>query len=145
MSFLKIFYIKERETDMVEWQDEYDMGVASIDEQHKELFVIANRIYDLLKNDLITDKYDAIIEIIEELKAYTIHHFQTEEDYMKEIGYKKFLSQKVAHNDFLEKIDHIDLDKIDNGHNEYLFGILNFVCDWLVEHIIKEDKLITAE
>ena len=129
---------------MVTWEDKYAIGVESIDEQHKELFEIANRIYDLLKNDLITDKYDSIVEIIEELKNYTIYHFEAEEEYMKNIGYKKLLSQKVAHNDFLEKMECIDLDQIDNGHNEYLLGILDFVCEWLVEHIIKEDKLIVG-
>lgn len=129
---------------MVKWEEKYCLRVESIDEQHKELFQIANRIYDLLKNDLITDKYDHIVEIIEELKKYTVYHFKAEEEYMQSIGYKKFLSHKVAHNDFLEKMEGIDLDKIDNGHNEYLLGILDFVCVWLVEHIIKEDKLIVA-
>lgn len=127
---------------MIKWEEKYCLGVESIDRQHEELFQIANRIYDLLKNKLITDKYDHIVEIIEELKSYTVYHFKTEEEYMQSIGYKKILSQKVAHNDFLEKMESIDLDKIDNGHNEYLLGILDFVCIWLVEHIIKEDKLI---
>lgn len=129
---------------MVIWEDKYAIGVESIDEQHKELFEIANRIFELLKNDLITDKYDSIIAIIEELKNYTIYHFEAEEEYMKNIGYKKLLSQKVAHNDFLEKMEGIDLEQIDNGHNEYLLGILDFVCEWLVEHIIKEDSLIVG-
>ncbi|MBC8014356.1 MAG: hemerythrin family protein, partial [Sporomusaceae bacterium] len=83
--------------------------------------------------------------IIDELKEYTIEHFQAEEEYMKSIGYKRFLSQKAAHNEFLEKMNSIDVEKIDNGHNEYLIGILDFVCDWLAQHIIKEDKLIAAK
>lgn len=130
---------------MILWKAEYGTGVQSIDEQHQKLFEIANRIYELLKNDLITDKYNSIVEIINELKDYTHYHFQAEEEYMQNIGYPKFLSQKVAHNDFLEKMDEIDLTKIDNGQNQYLIGILNFVSDWLVQHIIKEDKLITAK
>ena len=130
---------------MIKWKEEYYMGVESLDEQHKELFEIANRIYSLLKNELILDKYNRIIEIIDELKNYTMNHFQAEEEYMKSIGYKRFLSQKAAHNEFLEKMNSIDLEKIDNGHNEYLIGILDFVCDWLGQHIIKEDKLIAAK
>ena len=129
---------------MIKWKDEYSIGVDSVDEQHKELFEIANRSYDLLRNQLITDKYGKIIEIIDELKNYTIYHFKAEENYMQEIGYKKFLSQKVAHNDFLEKMDNIDVEQIDDGQNEYLRGILDFVSEWLVEHILKEDKLIAA-
>jgi len=129
---------------MIKWKDEYSIGVDSIDVQHKELFEIANRSYDLLKNQLIMDKYEKIIEIIDELKNYTVYHFQSEEDYMQKIGYKKFLSQKVAHNDFLEKMDNIDVEQIDDGQNEYLIGILDFVSEWLIEHILKEDKLIAV-
>ncbi len=129
---------------MVKWEDKYCLRIEAIDEQHKQLFEIAGRIYELLKNELITDKYDDIIEIIDELKNYTIYHFKAEEEYMQSIGYKKFLSHKVAHNDFLDKMENVDLNKIDNGHNEYLIGILDFVCEWLVEHILKEDKQIVA-
>jgi len=130
---------------VIKWEEGYSIGVESIDEQHKQLFEIANRIYVLLKNELITDKYDKIIEIIDELKSYTIYHFNSEEDYMRSIGYKKFLSQKAAHNDFLEKMKNIDIKQIDNDQNEYLIGILDFVSEWLVEHILKEDQLILAK
>lgn len=130
---------------MIKWKEEYNVGIESIDEQHKELFKIANRIHDLLKNELITDKYDSIIAIIDEMKDYTIYHFKAEEEYMKSIGYRKFLSQKAAHNEFLEKMESIDINQIDNGQNKYLIGILDFVCEWLVEHILKEDKLMVAK
>ena len=137
--------MKEIIRSMIKWEKDYCIGVESIDEQHKKLFEIANRTYDLLKNELITDKYDKIIEIIDELKSYTIYHFNSEEDYMQSIGYKKFFSQKVAHNEFLGKMENIDIERIDNGQNKYLMGILDFVNDWLVEHILKEDKLIVAK
>ena len=129
---------------IIDWKEDYCVGVESIDQQHKQLFEIANRIYSLLKNELIDDKYGKIIEIINELKSYTIYHFKSEEDYMKSIGYKRFFSQKVAHSDFIAKMESIDIEKIDNGQNQYLLGILDFVSEWLVEHIIKEDKLIVA-
>lgn len=130
---------------MIQWKEEYSVGFSLIDEQHKKLFEIANRAYDLLKNELLIDKYDRIAEIISELQDYTVYHFKTEEEYMQSIGYKKFFSQKVAHNDFLEKMKNIDLNKIDDGQNEYLLGILDFVGDWLVYHIIKQDKLIMSK
>ena len=127
---------------MIQWKDDYCTGIAPIDEQHKELFSIANRIYDLLKNDLIPDKYDSIVAIIGELQSYTRYHFKTEEDYMQRINYRRFLSQKAAHNGFLAKMDAIDLGKIDNSQNQYLIEILDFVLDWLASHIVKADKLI---
>lgn len=130
---------------MIEWKDEYALGVESIDEQHKKLFEIADRIYDLIRNTLLMDKYDAIVEIIHELKDYTVYHFAAEEEYMKSIGYKKLLSQKVAHDDFLHKVEEIDFEKIDNGQNAYLLETLDFVVEWLEQHILKEDKLIVGE
>jgi len=130
---------------MIKWTDDYCLGVDFIDEQHRQLFEIANRIFSLLENELIMDKHDRIIEIIDELKNYTIYHFKSEEDYMQSIGYRRLLSQKVAHNDFIEKMATIDIGQIDNGQNEYLRGILIFVVEWLVGHILKEDKLIVAK
>ncbi|MCE5284500.1 MAG: bacteriohemerythrin [Pelosinus sp.] len=129
---------------MVIWKEEYSVGITEIDEQHKQLFDIVNRTQELMDNEFIVDKYDKIVEIIDELKAYTHYHFKAEEDYMLKIGYKKFFSQKVAHTDFLEKVDSIDLTQIDLNQNKYLQDILQFVCDWLVGHILKQDKLIGA-
>ena len=129
---------------IVTWEEEYKIGVVELDEQHKKLFEIVNRIQMLLGDKFITDKFDSIIEIIHELKAYTIYHFKAEEEYMLMSGYKKFFSQKVAHSDFVEKMNSIDFSQIDNNQNKYLNEILYFVCEWLVTHILKEDKLITA-
>lgn len=130
---------------MIEWKDEYALGIEIIDDQHKQLFEIADRIYALIQNNLVTDKYDGIVEIINELKNYTVDHFAAEEKYMQSIGYKRLLSQKVAHNEFLQKMDQIDLDRIDNGQNTYLMETLDFVVEWLGQHILKEDKLIVDE
>ncbi len=127
---------------MIQWESKYCIGVPFIDEQHEKLFEIANRIYALLKNNLVLDKYDQIVEIIQELQDYTHYHFEAEEKYMQSIGYNKFFSQKVAHGEFLEKMDNIDLTQVDDGQNEYLIEILDFVTDWLVHHIAKKDKLI---
>ena len=129
---------------MVVWKEDYGIGIAAIDAQHQKLFEITNEIYMLLNNDLLTDKYDQIVAVIEELRNYTIEHFAAEEAYMQKINYRKFLSHKAIHNDFIEKIEAVDLSKIDNEQNLYLKEILNFVTDWLISHILQTDKLITT-
>ncbi|HWR41480.1 MAG TPA: bacteriohemerythrin [Patescibacteria group bacterium] len=129
---------------MISWKEEYAIGADAIDTQHRRLFEIADEMYDLLNNDLVTDKYDRIMEIINELSEYTVYHFKAEETFMQAHNYRKFLSHKALHQDFLDKLNEVDAERIDNGQNEYLRGILAFVCDWLVEHILREDKLITA-
>ena len=128
---------------MISWKDEYKIGVETIDNQHKKLFEIANTAYELLKNDTYIDKYDRIVQILEELKEYTKFHFKSEEEYMESIGYKRLLSQKVAHNDFIDKIYSINLSEIDENQDEYILEILDFIVNWISVHILESDMLIT--
>jgi hemerythrin len=129
---------------MIQWKPEYSIGVAAIDEQHQKLFDLANQAYALLNDNLRIDKYDAIVAILGELKEYTVYHFKSEEDYMLSIGYKRFFSQKVEHDDFIAKIDAVNLDAVDAEQEKYLLNTLDFVCTWISDHILKSDKLITA-
>jgi len=128
---------------MIEWKNDYSIGVDEIDEQHKKLFEIANRAYSLLKNELITDKYDQIADIFAELLDYTEYHFKFEENYMTSIGYKKFLSHKVIHDDFVERVKNVDLKQADEDQDKYLMDILDFVANWIGDHILVQDKSIT--
>lgn len=127
---------------MYEFKEEFKTGIDIIDGQHKRLFEIADETYKLLKNEFITDKYDKIVHLIEELKEYTSFHFKTEEDYMESINYKRMFTQKIEHQAFIKKLDEIDLNKIDENQEEYILELLNFLNDWLVNHICTNDKLI---
>ena len=127
---------------MLQWKAEYLIGVELIDEQHKHLFEIGNRIYELLENYIYVDKYDKIVAIINELSEYTRYHFKTEENYMIQIKYPKYFDQKVEHDDFIRKIEEIDLRDLDENQNKHIGDILTFVFTWILEHILKKDKLI---
>ena len=125
---------------MIQWKESYRLVIEEIDEQHKKLFEIANRAYELLKNDFVTDKYDRIVDIIEELKDYAVYHFSFEEKYMASIKYRKLFSHKVIHDDFIAKINEVDLDNVDESQDEYLLGILDFVVQWIEQHILGTDR-----
>ena len=127
---------------MYEMKPEYFTGIEFIDEEHTKLFAIANECYDLLTNQFIEDKYDYILKVVNDLKEYAIYHFNHEEEYMNSIGHKKILSQKVSHNDFIEKINSIDFEHIDENQKDALLQLLDFLTTWLVEHILKQDTLI---
>lgn len=81
---------------MLYWKEEYSIGIDLIDAQHKHLFDIGNEAYKLLKSDLCLDKYDKIIEIIEDLRQYTKFHFKTEEEYMLKNKCSQFFLQKKS-------------------------------------------------
>ena len=127
---------------MYKMKEEYKIGVEYIDEQHNKLFELANQAYLVLKDDYSLDKYDKIVNIVEELAEYAVFHFKSEEEYMESINYKGLAAQRIEHEKFVKTIDETDLRHIDENQDEGLRKILNFLNDWLTEHILKSDKLI---
>ena len=83
----------------------------SIEQVHKtnklkvELFKYADEAYELLDDEFTPDKYDRIDIILENLRNYTVKHFNDEEQYMESINYKKIFTQKVQHQEFIHKLD----------------------------------------
>lgn len=126
---------------MYEMKPEYYTGIRFVDEEHKRLFEIANTVYDLLIDEFIPDKYDYIMEVINELKNYAKYHFEHEEEYMSTIKYRKLLSHKVEHDGFIEKVNEYDADIVDENQRDSLLELLEFLTNWLVDHILKQDKL----
>ena len=129
---------------MLEWKDEYSIGIELIDAQHKHLFEIGNSALELLKDDFCIDKYDRIAWIIEDLRQYTKFHFKSEEEYMLKIKYSKYFSQKVEHDDFIQKINEVNLQQVDENPKKYIEDILAFVFNWILDHILQKDKLIKS-
>lgn len=125
-----------------EFTKDYHTGIDFIDEEHAKLFEIANRAYDLLKNQFVTDKYDAIVAVLEELRDYTKYHFNHEEEYMKSINYPKRFSQLHQHTQFISKLESYNLKEIDVNQQEGLLEILDFLALWLQSHIKGMDKKI---
>lgn len=130
---------------MYEMKDEYLTGIRMIDEEHKRLFEIADSLYYLQKEEFLVDKYDQIQGILNELKDYTLLHFEHEEKYMESIAYKKMFTQKVQHDALRKQIEEWDIESIDERQDETIQEILTIVTDWLVNHILNQDKLIGQE
>lgn len=127
---------------MILWKDEYKIGLELVDEQHMRLFEIAGEIYDLVKISEDIDKFDEIVDLIQELKDYTVFHFEKEEAYMLENRYPKFFAHKAMHETFIEKVSSVSITSLDENQTEYLLEMLEFVLDWLQNHILKVDKEI---
>ena len=127
---------------MLQWKEEYEVGVAEIDEQHQKLIDIANRVYELMRNELALDKYDQIVEILQELKEYTVYHFHFEEGLMQKAKYKKRFSHKILHQNFLAQVEAVDLSAVDENQDAYLVQIMDFIANWLIDHIVGEDKKV---
>ena len=87
------------------WKEEFELGIPSIDEQHKSLLDIGNRISKLLmEHEDGDDNYEEIFSVIEELKTYTIYHFDSEEELFVTYDYPDYENHKKEHDDFIEYI-----------------------------------------
>ena len=127
---------------MYNFTSDYLTGIALVDEEHAHLFELANQAYELLKEDYLSDKYDQIVAIIEELKEYTKFHFKDEEEYMESIDYEAIFIQKAQHKMFIEKLEEVNLDVVDENQDAMIEEMLTFLTNWLFNHILKLDKLI---
>ena len=122
------------------WKKEFELGISTIDDQHKKLLEIGNRINDLLiSHEDDDDNYDEIFSVVEELKDYTIYHFKTEEDLFIKYKYPEYDLHKVEHDDFSAYIESVDLDSIDENQKQFLKELLGKIVQWVFKHIITTD------
>ena len=127
-----------------EFTDDYLTGIEAIDQEHRRLFEITNGVYDLLTNEFMEDKYDRIVAIMEELRDYTKTHFAHEEEFMQSISFQYIWSEKHQHLTFIEKLDGIDMKKLDDHQEAYILDVLDFLAKWLTGHIRGADARIDA-
>lgn len=125
-----------------EFSEEYKTGIAMIDGEHKTLFEITGRVYDILKAGATEEDADNIIEILRELRQYTAEHFSDEEEYMRSIKYEGLEAQIRAHRTFIAELDGIDEAEIHKNPQEYVKSLIEFLLGWLINHILKVDMRI---
>lgn len=128
-----------------EFCDDYLVGIDLIDKEHKELFRIVDKANRLIKSYDASSSYDKIMEIINELKEYTREHFKDEEEYMESIHYEGLEAQKLAHEVFIDKLNNINLDEVDDNPQKYLQELIEFLLGWLINHIMYTDKKIPVK
>ncbi len=121
---------------LIDWKEEYSVQVQEIDDQHKELIRLINQLHQAMA-DRKTKK--VLGEIIDGLIAYTKSHFATEEKYFADFGYEKTDEHTQAHRKFVAKVGDFK-DQFDQGQLMLSIDIINFLKDWLINHINGSDQ-----
>lgn len=130
---------------MYTMKPEYYTGIDFIDQEHTRLFELAQETHDLLYNDFLQDKSDQIVHLVSELINYTKLHFSHEEAYQKSINYPYIKEHAAQHRQFEDSLVQIDLDEVENdfdSQNETVERLLDFLVNWLINHILKVDRNI---
>lgn len=117
------------------WKDEYAIGVFEIDEQHKRLFTLVERLQRAGDEGADREVVDAALR---ELIDYTKTHFGFEERLLLVHGYEDRDEHRKYHAKFVAGVLDSKRDW-EAGDPEVLGRLTAFLTDWLKEHILVED------
>lgn len=129
----------------IHWQDRFNIGVEVIDQAHRGLFSIVEKIMELY-----VERHEsrfACVEGIKYFKAYALRHFAQEEAYMREIGYPGYLAHKRLHDRMRwETLPALERELYATDFSTQAVQHFIGVCiGWLTGHIVIEDRAITGK
>jgi diguanylate cyclase (GGDEF) domain/hemerythrin-like metal-binding domain len=120
----------------LQWNKTYECGHAEIDNQHKNLFMMANKLLQL--NDEKANKENIAAEIRTMIEA-TIAHFRYEERILKQVAHQGLSPHTHSHQRLLEKTNNL-LDRLQSGSAE-IGTLLHFmIYELTAQHIMIDDR-----
>ncbi|MFZ4525687.1 MAG: bacteriohemerythrin [Chlorobium sp.] len=128
------------------WSDElYGVKFPLIDEEHKRLFGILERLENILREK---GSNEELAHELDELLAYTDYHFKSEEEVMTKYKFPQQAEHMKIHQAFTEKMMGLVFDfkktvlyDVDDIYEDkkFTWETIFFIRTWLVEHIQKQD------
>ena len=87
---------------LVTWGKDLEFGIPAIDDEHKKLMDLANRVYVMVKT---VDDPVVLMKAFTELRSYASRHFADEEGFMSRIDYPDAAEHQRQHQIFIERLD----------------------------------------
>lgn len=119
------------------WNRNFETGLEDIDEQHKVLVEILNRLAWHCASDVSRVTVD---HVLDELLSYAAYHFRHEEKVWQEaLGESKMVTNHHdAHQMFFAQIQ--ALKQSHASEEERLSQLLDYLTRWLAFHILESDR-----
>ena len=117
------------------WNQRLSVGDPDIDHDHQGLFDLVNELAS-------ADKTRGFMaDIIVRLEQYANEHFAREEALMRSIGYPEYEQHLEKHRAFVEWLESVKTTYRRAAESPFLINDLvhDFLVEWLVDHIMKED------
>ncbi|MCB1760238.1 MAG: hemerythrin family protein [Gammaproteobacteria bacterium] len=122
------------------WREEYNVDVAKIDEQHKQLLDRVSRLHKAVEDRI--DKND-LKQMLIDLAEFTATHFATEEKLMQQHNYPAYKTHLREHKMLLRHL-HDLVTAVSNGKYPTFYSDYDVSNDWALLHIHEHDKPLGA-
>lgn len=86
---------------LLEWRSEYSVGIASMDDEHRQMIELINDVYGKLG---AAPDAAAIEDCLETIFTTISMHFALEERIMRDHGYAEYNDHKDDHEELLDEI-----------------------------------------
>ena len=120
------------------WKESLATGVEGIDSQHKDIIGKMNAIFEAGKRGKAAEE---LLPTLKYLENYVKDHFDNEEELQVKSGYPKYQQHKVAHEEFIKKVDKLfEKFKTDGASLSVIIDVNKTILDLFVQHITIVDK-----
>ena len=116
------------------------VGYNAIDEQHIRWIELINAVYKSLESGSSKEKLGMVLK---DLVDYTVWHFGFENKMMTEYNYPEKDSHMKLHRDFIAEIKKLE-ERYNSGEDIMGVNVLEFLKNWLSDHIMKIDTKLGA-
>lgn len=121
------------------WKEIYSLNNEQLDDEHKNLFKIAEEAFAVVEPEL---KHEKIKTVLNKLYEYMKTHFSHEEEYMQEINYPQFEIHKDIHNNIVNTINDFIKELPTLSADSFEKELARLIDTTIINHIIQEDKKI---
>ncbi len=121
------------------WSKNLETGIDLIDEQHKKLVGLLNKLAAHLAD---RSSPIALSQVFNELIAYTDYHFKAEEEiwHSQLAGDSSFTEHRHTHDSFVAKLGTLKEEENVKPIDDVVGDVLGFLVHWLAYHILDSDK-----
>jgi len=120
---------------LLTWNSKYSVGVKTLDSQHTVLFGLLNDLHEAMMKGQAQSLTGPLLR---KLVDYTHTHFATEEKMLAEARYPGLADHKIKHRELIQKVEGYSA-RFEKGEITLNLHLMNFLRDWLTEHIQKTD------
>jgi len=121
---------------MIDWNNGLSVGVPEIDDDHRSLIALINRLSDAINEE---QEADAIEACLGRLEVYTHQHFHREELLMASVNYADITKHVEQHRKFTNQIKKFREELLAEGSKLVAEKTLDLLTNWLINHIVTED------